>query len=231
MSSMFSRSLVCLVGLIGVATSRVTPIRAAGPPPRQIDQRLVARLVEQLGAEKFSERQAASKALIACGRPALKALYKAASHEDLEIRQRARKLIESIDADVIALRARGVRMKVDDDRPDYAVVSVNFAAVRATNEDMRRLARQPALRQLTIHQGQVITDTGLAYFRDHPSLAVLVLHRAKLTSKGLRVLDTVKNLKNVIIDGGDGPSFFRKSRCWCQEPEEPHHRRHRPRWA
>jgi uncharacterized protein (TIGR03067 family) len=57
----------------------------------------VARLIAQLGADCFAQREAASKELEAIGEPALPALRKAAaSSDDLEIRQRAKRIVQSL---------------------------------------------------------------------------------------------------------------------------------------
>jgi WD40 repeat protein len=64
------------------------------------DAEEIARLIEQLGHDEFTKREAASKRLEAIGEPAWHALRKAAStSSDLEIRHRAKRA-----ADVIAKR-------------------------------------------------------------------------------------------------------------------------------
>ena len=61
------------------------------------DDKEIARLVKQLGSSDFRTRQAATKRLEEIGEPALDALDKAAaSSDDLEIRQRASRLIQAI---------------------------------------------------------------------------------------------------------------------------------------
>src|SRR5262245_38045343 len=67
----------------------------------------VARLIRQLGHDKFAKREAESKELDALGKPALGALRKAAaSHSDLEIRRRAERIIQSISERLHAAAAR-----------------------------------------------------------------------------------------------------------------------------
>jgi hypothetical protein len=57
----------------------------------------VAALIKQLGDHKFAKREAASKELVDIGEPALAALRKAAtSSDDLEIRRRAERIIQTI---------------------------------------------------------------------------------------------------------------------------------------
>lgn len=200
MNRMFFVPLVWVAGLSGwVGPEELSLLWAAGPPPRLTNQRVIHRLVEQLGAEKFSERQVASKALLGHRRFALPALTKAVGHDDLEIRSRARKLIAVIDADVIDLRARGAKVKIDETGPDHPIVAVDFNNASVTDEDCRWLARQPQLREVSICQGQGVTDAGLRHFRSHPSLALLILKRAVVTDEGLRALATVRNLQGLAL--------------------------------
>src|SRR5947209_6032323 len=65
----------------------------------------IPRLVEQLGDDSFDLREAASKALDKIGEAALPHLRKALQSADLEVRQRASKLVE-----VIAARARAATL-------------------------------------------------------------------------------------------------------------------------
>jgi hypothetical protein len=76
-----------LVGMPLLPTDSVAP--AAPPEPPEVD-----RLIEQLGAQRFKEREAATKALAAIGEPALEALRNAAATSaDAEIRWRSRDLV------------------------------------------------------------------------------------------------------------------------------------------
>jgi hypothetical protein len=56
----------------------------------------IARLIGQLGSVKFDEREAASKALAALGRPARQALTRATRSGDAEVRTRARRLLKAL---------------------------------------------------------------------------------------------------------------------------------------
>jgi len=57
----------------------------------------IARLIRQLGADEFAEREAASKRLEEIGKPALAALQEAAKKDaDLEVRARAARLVKII---------------------------------------------------------------------------------------------------------------------------------------
>ncbi len=83
-------TMLLVVGLIGLA---VWPVPAAEPA----DTAKIAKLVEQLGSDTFSDRQKASEALDAIGEPALNALRKAAQSTDAEVRKRAQELVERIE--------------------------------------------------------------------------------------------------------------------------------------
>jgi hypothetical protein len=69
---------------------RAAQSRLPGPATAEIE-----RLIRQLGSDKFGEREAASKALEAVGKPALTALRRAENSGDAEVRSRARRLIEA----------------------------------------------------------------------------------------------------------------------------------------
>src|SRR5205085_2689832 len=69
----------------------------AAAPPSRPSAGEVARLIEQLGSEKFAEREVASKRLKEIGEPALDALHKALSSDDLEVRYRARRIIAAVE--------------------------------------------------------------------------------------------------------------------------------------
>jgi hypothetical protein len=61
---------------------------AAAEQPEEIE-----RLVQQLGSQKFAEREGASAGLKRIGQPAVEALRRAASSTDPEVRWRARELL------------------------------------------------------------------------------------------------------------------------------------------
>jgi WD40 repeat protein len=100
---------------------------AAGPPPRITDdaskRNRIANLIEQLGDDSFARREAASKALEAIGKPAIRPLRKAAdSSTDLEIRWRANRVIEAL-----ALKIPGLVQK------DEEVHRIGWANVHVFN--------------------------------------------------------------------------------------------------
>jgi uncharacterized protein (TIGR03067 family) len=82
-----------LVGIVMLATAGLLH----GDADKETVAARVARLIEQLGDDRFAKREAASSELAAIGEPALSALRKAAaSSTDLEIRRRAEVIIRAI---------------------------------------------------------------------------------------------------------------------------------------
>ncbi len=91
------------------------------PPAEPIDER-VARLVKQLGHKEFAKREAASKELDAIGEPALKALRKAATDDDAEIRQRAAKIVGDITG---RIRAAAAKKELEKLQGTWYMVSID----------------------------------------------------------------------------------------------------------
>jgi carboxyl-terminal processing protease len=134
---------------------------AAAPdePPR------VAQLVAQLGSDDFDERERATQALAAVGKPALPALRRAAeSHPDVEVRRRAAKLIQLIDPPA----------PPDPDAEDFARRLQEIHDVIAKNSlvrpSRRRLA-ELALRGLYRGQGEDLPDDLAARLKDEKASA------------------------------------------------------------
>ena len=77
----------------------------AAPAPTEVpDAGKIARLIEQLGSDSFTERQKASEALDAIGEPALEGLRKATASQDAEVRKRSLDLVSKIESRVIGAR-------------------------------------------------------------------------------------------------------------------------------
>ena len=66
------------------------------PVPQSAQSEEIARLIDQLGADKYEDREAAQAALAKIGKPAVRALLKARESKDLEVVSRADELIEKI---------------------------------------------------------------------------------------------------------------------------------------
>lgn len=70
-----------------------------GAPAQQPDakvQKQIDQLIAQLDAESYASREAATKGLVQLGKMAVPSLHKALKNTDPEVRQRARKALETI---------------------------------------------------------------------------------------------------------------------------------------
>ena len=169
---------------------------AAPPDASQTD-----RLIRQLGSNDFDEREAASDALLALGRPALKVLRKAAaSSDDAEIRSRLEAVIRKIDADAIALRELGATVEVDADRPDEPVISVGMNTTRVPAGALDHLERFDSLVKLEL-LGQGFTDAGVAHLSGLKHLRELSLAQSAVTDDGLAALTGLKELEHLDLCG------------------------------
>ena len=84
--------------LLSTSWLLILALPASSEPPTKAKPAEVERLIRQLDSERFSERQAASKALKDIGEPALEALRKASStKDDAEVRRRAQDLVRAIE--------------------------------------------------------------------------------------------------------------------------------------
>jgi RNA polymerase sigma factor (sigma-70 family) len=70
--------------------------------PKASDQAQIPKLIDQLGSDKFAERERATKELDKIGVPALEALRKAAQSDDPERRNRAQQLVQKIEGRALA---------------------------------------------------------------------------------------------------------------------------------
>ena len=108
------KRMLCLaltlgVGLAGLALTRCS----AG----QQEDAQIAALVKKLGSTNYPEREKAKKDLETLGMAALSQLRQAAKTDDLEIRTRCEKLIDKLEAKLLAeslLAPKKVRLKVKD---------------------------------------------------------------------------------------------------------------------
>lgn len=92
----------------------------------------VARLVKQLGDDKFARREAATKELDAIGEPALDALRKAESHEDAEMSRRAKLLVQTITA---RIRAAVTKKELERLQGAWSLVSMEVGGRQIKGED------------------------------------------------------------------------------------------------
>src|SRR5690242_18268406 len=86
-----------LGALLAVGMMSALPKLAAGPETPA--EAVIDRLIAELGSDKYTEREGASRRLEAAGEPALPALRKAAAMSaDPEVRRRAEHVIQTIHA-------------------------------------------------------------------------------------------------------------------------------------
>jgi hypothetical protein len=88
--------LLASFGLVGLGLC-VACAEQAGPSPAKSDAAAIAKLVAQLGSERFEDRKAASKALDALGPTALDALRNSLAGREEEARRRAIDLVQRIE--------------------------------------------------------------------------------------------------------------------------------------
>jgi HEAT repeat protein len=92
MTTMASRWLTLIVAMAVIPTA----IRADEPGSEARDKES-RRLVEQLGSERFGDREEASQQLAKLGKAALPSLKEATKSPDPEVRRRAQQLVEQIE--------------------------------------------------------------------------------------------------------------------------------------
>src|SRR5262249_40904965 len=83
--------------LLAILASAILLSSAAAAPPEVDRNDPVARLVEQLGSPRYTEREAAERTLEACGLPAMSALRQACRSTDPEVQRRALELTGRIE--------------------------------------------------------------------------------------------------------------------------------------
>jgi hypothetical protein len=168
--------LLLLAGLWPGDSARTEPLADSSEAVR------IERLIHQLGAADFAEREAASAALEQVGAKALPALRQAATGRDLEVRRRAAWLVEKISGGVRAAAEAKVRATVK----------------RLGGEvDEYRLKGQAGrfLRVRLVDTGA--TDADLAHFRDCQTIGDLFLDGTRVTDAGLACLEGLKDLRDL----------------------------------
>jgi hypothetical protein len=164
----------------------------------------VARLVDQLGSRKYSQRQAAARALGGLGTAALPALEKAAKSPDVEIRRRARDLARAIRrrAEVESLLAPTTVHLVYRDKP-LAEAAADLAKKTGFWIDLEGDKAKWAGRKITLDTGKTTFWEAFDQF----------CRKAQLTERGL-VLLTEKKADNMVRGptwGANGQESFKKA--------------------
>ncbi len=135
-----SASWIVVIGAT-VSLAHVRPGQVWADDPAASPSDLVARLVEQLDAPRFADREAASEKLAALGRTTIPALSKAAASESAEASARAidllRKLLESIDPSTGDAAKIALEALAKNDRQTLAHRAQEV--LRAKQEEQRRM--------------------------------------------------------------------------------------------
>jgi hypothetical protein len=104
------RWLVAVVAVIAIAAAS-----RADEPGSGASEKEIKRLIEQLGSERFRDREEASGGLARLGKSALPGLKEATKSPDAEVRRRARRLVEKME------RPAGRSMTPEQERQNPAV--------------------------------------------------------------------------------------------------------------
>jgi hypothetical protein len=176
----------------------------------QTDEQTLERLIQQLGRNRFFEREAATKALNAMGEPALGALRRAAqSSNDAETRRRARDLIFTIEKRIAErdrarvaglIRRVGGSYAVTQDRPGEPVWRVDLSHTKVCDGDLIELRGLKELQVLILFDTR-ITDAGLAHLEELRGLRALDLSDTAVTSDGLIHIRKLIRLKDLTLIG------------------------------
>jgi RNA polymerase sigma factor (sigma-70 family) len=143
---------------VQVAAAEPKPGPATPPAaPPAVDAKQIEQLIQQLGSEKYREREAASRALEALGEPAYEALRQAAdSSDDVEIRKRAEGLVQILERHWEVRRFEG-----HTDEVDIVACAPDGRSVFSSSEDktVRQwdLATGKELRRFEGHTGRVFS--------------------------------------------------------------------------
>jgi hypothetical protein len=171
-----------------VATASV----AADEPPTTAETAEIATWVEQLGAEQFSQREAASKSLASSGLAALGPLGDAIGRDDLEVASRAIEIVCGFldsDDDVLAGAAEKL-LETIAEGPPSAVTRLADGALEFHHRGMTQATREK-LEAL----GAVISE-GM-FLSGNRGLQVILNTRWRGTSEDLRLLSRLQGVRLV----------------------------------
>jgi len=171
-----------------VATASV----AADESPTAAETAEIAAWVEQLGAEQFSQREAASKSLGSAGQAALGPLGDAIGRDDLEVASRAIEIVCGFldsDDDVLAGAAEKL-LETIAEGPPSAVTRLADGALEFHHRGMTQATREK-LEAL----GAVISE-GM-FLSGNRGLQVILNTRWRGTSEDLRLLSRLQGVRLV----------------------------------
>jgi hypothetical protein len=164
----------------------------ADEPPTTTETAEIATWVEQLGAEQFSQREAASKSLASAGQAALGPLGDAIGRDDLEVASRAIEIVCGFldsDDDVLAGAAEKL-LETIAEGPPSAVTRLADGALEFHHRGMTQATREK-LEAL----GAVISE-GM-FLSGNRGLQVILNTRWRGTSEDLRLLSRLQGVRLV----------------------------------
>jgi hypothetical protein len=125
--------------------------------PTEAEMARLADLVPQLGDERFSAREGASKTLRAAGRPALALLKAAARSADAETARRARVCVEEIESEPSAAILTAAARLLAVQKPDGATAAL-LAALPMVQDDEAEEAVLAALAAVGLREGKAAAE-------------------------------------------------------------------------
>jgi hypothetical protein len=179
--------LAIAVPLIAAAASV-----AADESPATTEPAEIAAWVEQLGAEQFSQREAASKSLASAGQAALGPLGDAIGRDDLEVASRAIEIVCGFlgsDDDILAGAAEKL-LETIAEGPPSAVTRLADGAL-----DFHHRGMTQATREKLEALGAVISE-GM-FLSGNRGLQVILNTRWRGTSEDLRLLSRLQGVRLV----------------------------------
>jgi len=185
---MLSRFRLAIAVLV---LGRVVAAAAEPPAPDQI-----AAWIDQLGADQFAQREAASRSLASAGRVALAPLRAAIGRDDLEVASRAVEVVRGFlgsDDEALAREAEQVLETVAEG-PDSAVSQFAVGTLDFHHRGMAEAARDK-LESL----GAVVTEGFLV--SGNRGLQVTLNARWRGTAMDLRLLSRLRGLRGVGVFG------------------------------
>ena len=167
--------------MAGFALVLMLVVTAVAADPPQADR--IAALIEQLGDTKFRVREAAMRGLIALGRPAIPALRQALKSGDLEVRMRARMVLDKIQTGMAFLIDELKEGNADERRHALETLARMGAEAKAA---------VPELVKLLKHKDETVRELALsavlAIDPDNKAIGDTALARASVNGKYARLL-------------------------------------------
>src|SRR5581483_6020312 len=146
------------------------------------DAEEIDRMIKQLGSDDFREREAAMESLQRIGRQALPALRIAQNSENLEVRHRAKMLLDQLDVGIQPLLNRGARIHYySKQKPSpVSVDGVEMVGTAFSDDDLMHVREFTNIKRLSIPNASRITNAGLAHIRHLRSLESLTIGGAPI---------------------------------------------------